>query len=318
MAPAIDVRQVEAIEGGVAVTARVFETGFGTSPYSGRISGVAGPLVETKNISGTAGAGTGADTVTVEFTGFGWGNVDELTVEAVLDSGDREEDTYQVGGGPGPVEPPTGGGDDGGYTVTDCSAQVTPGGNLSVPFTVDGDGGGSFTSVVYVDGQRVHESDWSIVNPPTNYEDVVDADDLPTGEDMSVEIEVDGESFRCGTVTVESDTGGGGGGDPEPPADPGPVDPIEPPTVPELSDVTVDCPSLPSEIQPGGTVTAEYTVSSSVDVPVNVDTALVVNGSEIETATVFVPAESSSSDQFSVRLSEPGDYRISVEATGVN
>ena len=310
MAPAIDIRQVEAIEGGVAVTVRVFETGFGESPYSGTVRVLSGLIGgETARISGTAGAGTDADTVRVEFTGFGVSPDEEITVEAVLGSGDSEVGTFRVGEGPGPVEPPSGGG---GYTVTDCGAEITPGGNLSVPFTVDGDGGGSFTSVVYVGGQRVHESSWSIVNPPTSYEDVVDADDLPIGEDMSVEIEVDGEVFRCGAVTVEGDTGGegGGGGGDQPPVDQ-PV--IEP------SDLSITClgTTLDNAVPAGGTVNPVFQVDNPTSTDLTAEVEAVVDGRSAGRFSVDVPGGGATSGRQRIRLEQPGERQIGFRIVSV-
>jgi len=307
MAPAIDIRQVEAIEGGVAVTVRVFETGFGESPYSGTVRVLSGLIGgETARISGTAGAGTDADTVRVEFTGFGVSPDEEITVEAVLGSGDSEVGTFRVGEGPGPVEPPSGGG---GYTVTDCGAEITPGGNLSVPFTVDGDGPGSFTSIVYVDGQRVHESSWSIVNPPTSYEDVVDSDDLPIGENMSVEIEVDGEVFRCGAVTVEGDTGGGGGGD-EPPVDQ-PV--IEP------SDLSITClgTTLDNAVPAGGTVNPVFQVENPTTTDLTAEVEAVVDGRSAGRFSVNVPAGGATSGRQRIRLEQTGERQIGFRIVSV-
>jgi len=307
MAPAIDIRPVEAIEGGVAVTVRVFETGFGESPYSGTVSVLSGLIGgETARISGTAGAGTDADTVRVEFTGFGVSPDEEITVEAILGSGDSEVGTFRVGEGPGPVEPPSGGG---GYTVTDCGAEITPGGNLSVPFTVDGDGGGSFTSVVYVGGQRVHESSWSIVNPPTSYEDVVDSDDLPIGENMSVEIEVDGEVFRCGAVTVEGDTGGGGGGD-EPPVDQ-PV--IEP------SDLSIVClgTSVTDSVSAGSTINPLFQVENPTNTDLTAEVEALVDGQSAGRFSVDVPAGGATGGRQEIRLEQTGERQIGFRIVSV-
>lgn len=310
MAPAIDIRQVEAIEGGVAVTVRVFETGFGESPYSGTVRVLSGLIGgETARISGTAGAGTDADTVRVEFTGFGVSPDEEITVEAVLGSGDSEVGTFRVGEGPGPVEPPSGGG---GYTVTDCGAEITPGGNLSVPFTVDGDGPGSFTSIVYVDGQRVHESSWSIVNPPTSYEDVVDSDDLPIGENMSVEIEVDGEVFRCGAVTVEGDTGGGGGGGG------GDQPPVDQPVI-SPDDLSVNCLSttLDDTIRAGFSTNPLYNVTNFANADVRATIAAVVDGQQVATDQVDIPEGQTASARIPIRFDTPGTYDVGFEVTSV-
>lgn len=246
-----------------------------------------------------------------------------LGADPILDSAETTRTMNALGDGgsgggeepapPGPGGPGGGGGDPYVPSIAECDVSTTRT-SLVVDWELDEEPPGSYSTdvAVVVDGQQVYSrsANLTFIGP---YTEEIPLSDLPTGEDMPVDIEVGGSDFRCGTVTVEDSSGGGGGGGDEP------VDPIDPPTVPELSDVTVDCPTLsPSEIQPGGTVTAEFTVSSSVDVSVNVDTALIVNGSEVETATVFVSAGSSSSDQYSVRLDEPGDYSISVEATGVN
>lgn len=242
-----------------------------------------------------------------------------LGADPILDSAETVRTMNALGDGgsgggeepapPGPGGPGGGGGDPYVPSVGECNVSTTRT-SLVVDWELDEEPPGTYSTnvAVVVDGQQVYarSANLTFIGP---YTEEIPLSDLPTGGDMPVDIEVGGSDFRCGTVTVAD---GPGGGDE-------PVDPIEPPTVPELSDVTVDCPGLSTtEVQPGGTVTAEYTVSSSIDVPVNVDTALVVDGSEIETATVFVPAESSSSDQYSVRLSEPGDYSVSVEPTGVN
>jgi len=307
MAPTIDIMDVTGGENSVMVTVRVFETGFGSTDFSGQVTvatDIGGERSST-DIRGTAGAGTDAYETQVALINEAFRGEDEVYVAAVLDNGEQEQGFFDISAGGG------GGAGGGSYTVTNCSTDRTPGGRLSIPFTVDGPGSGSFTATVYVDGQAVESREWQILSPPTNYEEVVDPDDLPIGQDMPVGIEVDGETFRCGSVDVASDTGPG-----TPPGEEPPVD--QPAITPD--DLSISClgSTLDPSVQSGGTVNPLFTVSNPLASDVTATVQVLVDGRQAGTTQVNVPGGGRASGRVTVQLTQPGTREVSFRIDSVS
>jgi hypothetical protein len=306
MAPTIDIMDVTGGENSVMVTVRVFETGFGSTDFSGQVTvatDIGGERSST-DIRGTAGAGTDAYETQVALINEAFRGEDEVYVAAVLDNGEQEQGFFDISAGGG------GGAGGGSYTVTNCSTDRTPGGRLSIPFTVDGPGSGSFTATVYVDGQAVESREWQILSPPTSYEEVVDPDDLPIGQDMPVEIEVDGETFRCGSVDVASDTGPG-----TPPGEEPPVD--QPAITPD--DLSISClgSTLDDSVRVGFSTNPLYNVTNFANADVRATIGVIVNGQQIDSDQVDIPQGQTASGRVPIRFDEPGTYDVGYEVVDV-
>lgn len=173
--------------GRVTVTIRVFNVGFDSVGYDGAVTLVSGATTyETIDIRGEAGAGADADERTLRLETDSEPPSEALLTVA-LSNGDQEQRTVQfVADDPGLDDPEP-------FEVTGCSTSTAFNDGLNVQFSVDGSGGESFTATVRVDGQEVDSQSWTLGGtPPTTYEQIVDPNDLPVGQDMPVEIEVAG------------------------------------------------------------------------------------------------------------------------------
>jgi len=109
----------------------------------------------------------------------------------------------------------------GSINLTNCDVSQS-GGDLTVSYTLAPSGGASGDTRVNIDVDGVSVASEVQFVPPRggSFSQTISADDLPTGSDMPVEIEVGGNFSECGTVTVEDDPA------PQPPDDPEP----DPPT----------------------------------------------------------------------------------------
>ena len=304
---AIDITELDTTilndgRGRVTVTIRVFNVGFDAVDYDGQVTLSAGATTyETINIRGQAGAGADADERTLRLETNGEPPTEAL-VTAALSNGDQEQQTVQfTGSDPGPGSPAS-------VEIVDCSTEPAFNGGLNVTFSVDGTAGENFTATVRVDGMVVDSQEWTVGSrTPTEYEQIVDPSDLPTGEDMPVEVGIAGNFRDCGTVTVGS----------EPPDDPDPIDPIDPPSEPTLDDISVSCGGIPEEVERGRTLTVPYTVSNAADTSVTVDVALITDGSVQDTNTTFVASGRETTDQFLISFGGTGRTSIDLEATEV-
>lgn len=185
--------------GRVTVTIRVFNTGFDAVGYDGSVVLSSGATTyEQIDIRGEAGAGADADTQTLRLETDGEPPTTALLTVA-LANGDQEQQTVQfIADDPGLTDPEP-------FEVTGCSTSRAFNDGLNVQFSVDGSGGESFEATIRVDGQAVDSQTWTLGGvPPTTYEQIVDPSDLPTGEEMPVEVGVNGNFSECGTATVSS------------------------------------------------------------------------------------------------------------------
>jgi len=173
--------------GRVTVTIRVFNVGFDSVDYDGSVVLSSGTTTyETIDIRGQAGAGADADEQTLRLETNGDPPTEALLTVA-LSNGDQEQRTVQfVGDDPGLTDPEP-------FEITGCSTSPAFNDGLNVQFSVDGSGGESFEATVRVDGQAVDTQSWTLgSNTPTTYEQIVDPNALPNGQEMPVEIEVAG------------------------------------------------------------------------------------------------------------------------------
>lgn len=124
----------------------------------------------------------------------------------------------------------------GSINLTDCDVAQS-GGDLTVSYTLAPSGGASGDTRVNIDVDGLSVASEVQFVPPRggSFSQTIPADDLPTGSDMPVEIEVGGNFSECGTVSVEEDDPA-----PQPPDDPAPQPPDDPePSNPQITDCAV-------------------------------------------------------------------------------
>ena len=90
------------------------------------------------------------------------------------------------------------------FDINQCASSPTSSGNLSVDYSVSPSGasGGDATVEVRVAGQVVGQATHFVPLRGGGFSQTIPARELPIGEEMPVELNVDGEIQDCGTVSV--------------------------------------------------------------------------------------------------------------------
>lgn len=192
-------------------------------------TGTGGEVTRSGTLNGGSGSYPGDSNI--EEASFGIGDTSGGTVTAVITAPDRyvgsEYQSQEKWGdsGDGSVGEPT-------IDVSNCDPQPTSDGDLDVSYTLapTDDTSGDVGITIRVDGQRVGYENHYVPARGGSFSQTIPADNLPRGQDMPVEIGVDGDFSDCGTVTVESD---------DPADDPDDGDDSDDPAEPSITDCSI-------------------------------------------------------------------------------
>lgn len=191
------------------------------------------------------------------------------------------------------------------FDINQCASNPTSSGDLEVDYSVSPSGasGGDATVEVRVDGQVVGQATHFVPVRGGGFSQTIPASQLPIGEDMPVEVGINGDFRDCGTVSVADPDAA-----PEPTPEPEPSDPS----------ISLTCTGLStSQITSGGEVGASYSVTNSGGRLAVVDIGVFVNGSQVGTEFETLSAGETAEGTVDIALSEPGDYTVNLEVVKV-
>lgn len=146
---------------------------------------------------------------------------------------------------------------------------------------------------VYVDNERVSARSESVRGTGPYYEEIP-LTELPVGDSMTVVLEVDGESQRCGTVSVGA----------------------------RADDVEQTCSTDANEITTAETATLTINTFNNNPVEAEVSYELLANGNPLvgggdSQHTVNVAGYGSSSEAYTIEFSESDEYNIETTLVSV-
>lgn len=192
------------------------------------------------------------------------------------------------------------------FEVTQCDVSDESDGSLTIDYSIapNNDTGGTTNVEFRVDGETVGGEFHDVPARGEGYSKTIPPEDLPVGENMPVEVGVDGDFSECGSVTTEED-------------DPQDEPEDEPESEPE-PDISLTCRGLSeTEIRAGESTAVEYTVSNSGGVLAIVDVGVFVDGEQIDTE--FHTLSEGEEEEAAVELTfdSPGERSVSLEVVEI-
>lgn len=186
--------------------------------------------------------------------------------------------------------------------VTSCSTEAQSDGSLEVSYALAPTGStGDTTNVeIRVGGETVAGEFHDVPARGEGFTTTIPASDLPVGQDMPVEIGVEGNFSDCGTVTVAEET------DPQP---------DEPTTSPE--NIGANCAAPAAEQTPGSDVEIPYTIYNNGLTEAAVEYEVTVGEEVAVSDTITLSAGSAISEDAVWTPTTAGEYPTEVRILNV-